>query len=364
MKYIKEIKKQKANTIEIILYSVILGIIINLISNALGLIFEIKPWIYLVSGIGITIVLISVTLIYNIVKLNQKIKFRGALIIDEQNNNDIITIPNYQISENMNDYLNSAFSENPAIQTLWNEGDFKGFEFVGVDKDKKVIAKTTEAANILIELIEYCLLENLSTFIGDYFNSRSLNENIITLNQNSVPDILLSNRFMKLFSENPRNRSAFLENKTNDYDHIVLMTGKNGAVYRRFDLNLPTGSKVYRTNKNAIVINTKLFTLTLKILFGGFNTVIENDFYKYYIHKRDTAFSEYEFGIEVDVKYKVRSIFRIMDWKYYNWLDDFIDRLQHYCDMETFYKDINWEQSKTIIRILNSSKCEKQGETL
>lgn len=364
MKYINEIKKQKENTINIVLYSVILGVIINIISNALGLILDIKPWIYLVSGIGVSVLLIGLTLIYNIVKLNQTIKYNGAFIVDEKNDNDFITIPNYKISEDMADYLKSAFCENEAIKNIWQQGNFKTFDFIGVDKDKNLIAKTNESTNMLIELIEYCLLENLSTFIGDYFNLRHMNENVIKLDQNSVPDILLNNRFMKLFSENPRNRSAFVnDSKTKDYEHIVVMTGKNGAVYRRFDLNIPKGSKVYRSNKNTIIIDTKLFTLTIKVLFGGFNTVIENSFYKYYIQKKNKAFSEYQFNIEIGVNYKLKSIFRIMDWKYYNWLDEYIERLEHYCSMDTFYKDINWEQNKTIIRILNTPKCEQQEVT-
>lgn len=364
MKYINEIKKQKENTINIVLYSVILGVIINIISNALGLILDIKPWIYLVSGIGVSVLLIGLTLIYNIVKLNQTIKYNGAFIVDEKNDNDFITIPNYKISEDMDDYLKSAFCENEAIKNIWQQVNFKTFDFIGVDKDKNLIAKTNESTNMLIELIEYCLLENLSTFIDDYFNLRHMNENVIKLDQNSVPDILLNNRFMKLFSENPRNRSAFVnDSKTKDYEHIVVMTGKNGAVYRRFDLNLPKGSKVYRSNKNTIIIDTKLFTLTIKVLFGGFNTVIENNFYKYYIQKKNKAFSEYQFNIEIGVNYKLKSIFRIMDWKYYNWLDEYIERLEHYCSMDTFYKDINWEQNKTIIRILNTPKCEQQEVT-
>ena len=364
MKYINEIKKQKENTINIVLYSVILGVIINIISNALGLILDIKPWIYLVSGIGVSVLLIGLTLIYNIVKLNQTIKYNGAFIVDEKNDNDFITIPNYKISEDMDDYLKSAFCENEAIKNIWQQGNFKTFDFIGVDKDKNLIAKTNESTNMLIELIEYCLLENLSTFIDDYFNLRHMNENVIKLDQNSVPDILLNNRFMKLFSENPRNRNAFVnDSKTKDYEHIVVMTGKNGAVYRRFDLNLPKGSKVYRSNKNTIIIDTKLFTLTIKVLFGGFNTVIENNFYKYYIQKKNKAFSEYQFNIEIGVNYKLKSIFRIMDWKYYNWLDEYIERLEHYCSMDTFYKDINWEQNKTIIRILDTPKCEQQEVT-
>ena len=103
--------------------------------------------------------------------------------------------------------------------------------------------------------------------------------------------------------------------------------------------------------------------MTIKVLFGGFNTVIENSFYKYYIQKKNKAFSEYQFNIEIGVNYKLKSIFRIMDWKYYNWLDEYIERLEHYCSMDTFYKYINWEQNKTIIRILNTPKCEQQEVT-
>lgn len=361
MKYINELKKQKSNTTNVILYSVILGIIINIVSNALGLIFNIKPWIYLVAGISIAIILIGLALIYNILKLNQTIKFQGVFIVNEKKGNEFVTIPNYKISEDMNEYLVSAFGENVAIKKIWQQGNFKSFDFIGVDKDKKLIAKTNESTSMLIELIEYCLLENLSTFIGDYFNLRHMNENVIELDQNSVPDILLNNRFMKLFSENPRNRSAFVnDSETKDYEHIVVMTGKNGAIYRRFDLKLPNGSKVHRSNKNTVIIDTKLFTLTFKVLFGGFNTVVENDFYRYYIQKKNHDFSEYEFKVEIDVKYKLNSIFRVTDWKYYNWLDDYIERLEHYCDIHTFYRDINWKQNKTIIRILNAKDCEKQ----
>lgn len=361
MKYVNEIKNQKSNTVNIILYSVILGVMINIISDALSLILDIKPWIYLVVGIGIAILLVTITLIYNVVKLNQKIKFKSALIINKQSNNDIVAIPSYKISENMKSYLDSAFSENTAIQNIWQQGIFSFFE-ISNDKNKKAMTTTIETTNLLKELIEYCLLDDFSIFIEDYFNSRNMNENIITFDQNAVPDILLNNRFLKLFSENPNNRSIFLNGtQKNDYDHIVVMSTSNGAVYRRFNLNLPKSSKVYRSNKNTIVIDTKLFKLTINILFGGFNTVIENDFYKYYMQKKNTAFSEYEFAIEVDVKYKIRSIFKIMDWKYYNWLDDYIERLEHYCNIDTFYKDISWEHNKTIIRILNAKECKENN---
>lgn len=359
MKYIKNIKKQKLNTLQIILYSVILGIIINVISDALGFLLDIKPKLYLTLGIAIIIFLLSFTLVYNILKLNLKVKFVGDLIINKDKNNDILPIPNYEISKDMKDYLKSSFIENKAIKNLWCKGNFDYWVVAKEGNVEKIKRNENETKKLLVELIEYCVLENLSSFIVDYFNKLNMKKKVISINQNSIPEILLNNRFLKLFSENPNNRNAFVGNEAKEFNNVILMTIGNGAMYRKFDLSLPKGSKVYRKN-DKIMIDTKLFKLSLKINFDGFNSFIEPDFYKYYIHSKSDAFQEYEFQIEVEVKYKVLSIFKIMDWKYYNWLDEYIDVLQNYCDIKTFYKNINWCQSKTLIQILNAIDNKKK----
>lgn len=192
------------------------------------------------------------------------------------------------------------------------------------------------------------------SLLVNYFNQRHLNNNVINLDQKSIPDILLENRFLKLFSEDPNNRMSFVnDDPENDYENVVE-SYQNGAIFRRFQLNLPKGSKVFRLDKNTISIETKLFTLTIKILFGGFNTFIQKEFFDYYLHTKKNDCTEFEFNIEIKVKYKLHSIFKIMDWKYYNCLDEYIERLSHYCDIDTFYNDINWKQNKTIIRLLKS----------
>ena len=65
---------------------------------------------------------------------------------------------------------------------------------------------------------------------------------------------------------------------------------------------------------------------------------------------------DWKYFIEVDVKYKYSSLLKIWDWKYYNWLDEYLVKLLNYCDIENFYKNIGWEKSKTILRILKTSK--------
>lgn len=353
MRNIEKIKKQKSNTADIILYSVILGIIINIISNALESIFDVNPTVYLIIGGCTVVLLIIATLLYKVFKLNMYLIIKSSFIVDENNNNDILSVPNYKISEDMYEYLLSSFVENTAIQNLWTNGVFNNLVNEQFSENEIRNSNSGEIRNLFVELVEYCLLENLSIFIEDYFNSKNMRKNIITLSQNSLPDILLENRFLKLFSENPTNRSAFINLKTNDLENVVMMMGKGGAIYRRFSLNLPKYSKVFRKDKNTIIIDTKLFTLSLKVVFEGFNDFMEPEFYKYYIHKDWTDFSNYCFNVHVTVKYKLLSIFKIMDWKYYNWLDDYIEKLVHYCDIESFYKDINWDSAKTIIQILN-----------
>ena len=77
-----------------------------------------------------------------------------------------------------------------------------------------------------------------------------MNNNVINLDQKSIPDILLENRFLKLFSEDPNNRMSFVnDDSENDYENVVK-SYQNGAIFRRFQLNLPKGSKVFRLEKH------------------------------------------------------------------------------------------------------------------
>ena len=65
----------------------------------------------------------------------------------------------------MKEYFESAFSENSAYKTIWEDS--------GLDKLKKhqTMATVTESKKLLVEMLEYCLLEHFSMFIGDYYNT-------------------------------------------------------------------------------------------------------------------------------------------------------------------------------------------------
>lgn len=357
-KYITHLKNEKKETFNIVFFSILLSTIINIISSAFLDAVKIKPIISVVVGMVITIILILGLVLYRTINLNGTVRFESAFIIDPNNKNEIISIPDYKISERMNDYLASAFIENKAVERIWNEGNFQSSFFTDANGKMTKTKKPDDSIALLIELIEYVILENFSTFVSDYFNRLHIKSKmVIEFSKETIPDILLSNRFLKLFSEEMKNRNAFVEDKyyNEDREGDVVYAVFNGATFRKFYLSMPKGTTIYRNNSNSISIDTKLFVLEIGYHFDGFSTVIENEFFEYYVGK-DNIFNydPYEFSITVKVKYKWSSVFKVTDWKYYNWLDEYLNELQHFCDKETFFEDIEWKSNKTMIQIVKN----------
>lgn len=372
---IRELQNQKSEFGGLILYSIVLGISVNILSGILSELLDIKPWVSLIIWGVISLGIIIATQSLKYKGLNTKVELRGMFITDENSKNELIGVPNYKISMDMNKYFESACSENTAYRRIWEES--------GLDKAKdgkthrERLALISESSKLLIELIEYCLLDHFSLFINDYFDKRGVSQKCLCCLGKDIPDVLLQNRFLKLFSEEPNNRAAFCDNPRNmireinddeddadDKGTVVYMIGGNGAIYRRFSLTIPNGSKVYRENGNTVVIDTKLFTMKHRVTFEGITTFVERDFYTHYLHKPNkNRFHSWLFCVEVEVKYKYTSLFKPWDWKYYNWLDEYLTKLSSYCDKKTFYEDIGWEKAKTVLRILKTPKREKEAST-
>ncbi|MGN0319240.1 MAG: hypothetical protein ACI4E1_15050 [Lachnospira sp.] len=362
-KTIDNYRKEKHESVNIIVFSVILSTFINIISGALYEIYDFNPLVYVVCGSIVIVILILISLLYRIHKLNVSIEYKGMFIIDKHDKNRLINIPNYRINNDMTKYLKSSFVENKVIKKIWEEGDFQKFDFFQSDDKGRIYAKCDDSINLLLELIEYSLIENFSIFISDYFNALHLHSKVKKWSKDSIPDLLLTNRFLKLFSEDMNNRNIFMEDtegcdtSTIECEGTVLVSYKNGALFRRFDLYLPKGTTIHKNDKNSITIDTKLFILTIHYLYGGFSTVVDKEFYKYYIGNDGIInYHPYQFNINISVKYKCLSAFKPYDWKYYNWLDEYINELEHYCNKNTFLNDIGWEHDKSLIRVLRNFK--------
>ena len=145
---------------------------------------------------------------------------------------------------------------------------------------------------------------------------------------------------------------SFTPDSNNDGGEIVYAQTPSGGLYDKFELTLPEKSKITRKNKNEIIIDTPILTLTLSCLFGGFGTVLKSGFYKYYlgIQYPQRGYHDYAFNVEVSVKFKVRSLFSKDKELYYAWIDSFLDEIASYIDKDAFFDKINWDSTYSLIR--------------
>lgn len=343
--------------------SVLIAIGVNLFSTGIVELIGLKnrAIILIIFGL-VTCIGVIIRIAYSKVKeLNQTTEIKGFVIYDEANR-ELIKVPEYKISTDMVDYLQSAFSENKALEKLWQQDCINQFKIVGGKPGERAIGISTHSGAIFIELLEYCVIEKLSMHLSSYFNNYYEKPKVREFQKSDVPEVLLKNRFLRLFSEEMLNRAAFTcDNSLWDDDkepgkRIVYARNSNGAIYKRFDLILPENSKITRKNKNEVVIETPILILTISCLFGAFGTVLKPGFYKYYLNitspQRD--YHDYEFNVEVTVKFKIRSLFSKEKEIYYAWVDSFLDELSSYISKDEFFEKINWDVVYSIIRCNNN----------
>ena len=366
------IENQK-NSYELIMTAVLIAIGVNLLSTGIVnlLAFSHRDIVLIIVGVAISIGVVVKIFNTKLKGLNKTISIKGFIIYNEKDK-QLVKIPEYGISEDMVRYLESAFSENKALEMLWKRDLIGESKVVGGKPGENAIGITSYSGAIFIELLEYCVIEKLSTHLADYFNNYYEKPKIREYGKTDIPEILLQNRFLKLFSEDMNNRAAFAGadapwNQDPEKAGTIIVAYSSGALYKRFDLVLPENSKIIRKNKNEIVIETPILRITISCLFGGFGTILKAGFHKYYlcINNARNKYHDYQFNVEVSVKFKFRSLFSKEKELYYAWIDSFLDTLANYVGQKEFFEKINWDTAYTLIRCSrNIGKLSADNESI
>lgn len=352
----------------LIMTSVLVAVGVNMLSTGivdlLGLRFgfQIKEVILITIGIFLSLGVLAWNAWTNFRRLNQTKKFEGFIIYDEINHK-IISVPEYTISTDMAQYQQWASSENKALEKLWKEDNISQFRNFRGKIDQNLLNTLTQSGTLLTELLEYCLIEKLSLHLTDYYNKFDGKLKVQEFQKTDIPQVLLTNRFLRLFSEDMINRESFMclsnnFNDENDACSTVCVLNSSGAYYHKFDLTLPENSKITRKNKNEIIIDTPILTLSLTSLFSGLSTALPHDFYKYYLRSASqhyTSLHDYKFNVEISVKFKLTSLFmrKKMD-VYYSWIDSFLDEITEYMEKDRFFDKIDWNAIHALIYCTNN----------
>jgi hypothetical protein len=346
----------RTSLIELMLVAIFISFGVSTIAGSITLF----KWFNPEYGILIGVVLCILSLIYLFFRAfgnrTKNQRFDGFFVYSKKDNT-LVEIPRYRFADSVRDDLNSAFAENSALKLIWDKEPIN--TFLSYDKKKKQwVKKEPRAAKLLKEAVEYYLLEKLSIHLTDYYNNGNFREkDIYEFQRSQIPDVLLSNRFLELFSKSMDERPMFAERNINDNNFIgetVMAFGKNGATYQKFDLVLPRKSKVTRIKENQIEIKTRRFTMVLSVDFDGTNTVLPRGFEKYYLlRERFDDASAYKVHIDVSIKFNLFSIFSMRSWGHYKWVDSFLKVLDESISQEKFFEMINWENVLTLIHCSN-----------
>lgn len=361
--FLKEILNNRRSLLELISAAVLVGFGIELIAASIygHFNFNHKNSVFFYVGFAFLIV----GFIYFIINFFGKKTFSkeltGFFILDRIKK-EIIQIDSYDFSNKLGEHLDIAFAEDQALKKIWSNLKFDTVYHNDIKED---------FLKIINEASEYYLLEKLSRHLSQFFNDFGYEENeIVEYERNDIPDILLKNRFLELFSKPMDQRVAFIpdgpiEKQEEDPQEKVVACFTDGAMFVNFELILPKKSRVKRNIDNSISIITPRFTLKLNSITDGTGTYIPWEFCMRYLGLTNPLdISELIVTFHIDITFHFGSLFKTIGWRYYNWIDSFVVELEKDFSKDYYFNDkIEWDKAYTIIKCLQDGKTLKPNIT-
>jgi len=347
---IQRLASLRSNLVELMFIAVLLGLGVGLAASSLCAMFAGAEVWGLVLGIFVS----TVTFLYLFLKvLSPKAELftiEGFLHLRESEKNvEVHPVDRYELSENVSHYLRAAFSENPALLRAWLNNPVRWL------LRQSITADQLTGNSLLNQAVEYFFLDCLSLHLSAYFQEQEIEEEECRkFARADIPDVLLQNRFLEMFSKPMEEREQFADRDLGNSNlegaevRVVMAFGRDGALFDMFELILPNGSNVFRSSAGIIRIETAIFTLEFDSGIDGFAANTPRGFEEFYMVDPDlTSRPPLLVKSEIKVTVKRRALFSSKGWEYYRWLDSFISEYYSKANGEEFLKSIGWEAIAT-----------------
>jgi hypothetical protein len=348
----------RQNLIDLIVAAILLAFGVNLIAGHILTLALLSPHLTLVVGIALCLG----SVLYLAARLfGRRVGSRTyeAFLIYDKEKNEITLVPRYAFSEGICRYIQGAFVENPALKALWEKEPLKDLFAVDLD-EAAVTRKPQKAAQLLSQAAEYFVLDKLSMHLASYFADEKFEkQNLRKYCRDDIPEVLMRNPFLEMFSRPMEYRAAFVEDSFREKGRgeVVYKYGSGGAIYDRFDLILPKGSSVRRAEDNKIGIETRKLRLSIAVQFEGLCTVLPRGFEKCYLRITDPLdYISYTVNVDIQVSMKLGALLSATGWQYYRWIDSFLDETEKDLSKDAFFNLLNWESAFTIIQCLEQAQ--------
>jgi hypothetical protein len=351
----------KANLFEIMIIAVFVALGVNILAS--GLIGYLDLSFLQSAGIGLLLVVLgALVLLRNAHPIkNGKYRFKGLICL-EKSTNHLLAIEDYAFTEEVSKYIKALCTENKAFLKIWSDNPIgSGLS----QKDNETIRRKPKSNDILIEAIEYYIIRILALHLSSHFNNNNLfsEDYLIKLERKNIPEILLNNRFIDMFSRPMEEREQFLNHGSNpSRGKVVYALGNDGAIFEHFEMVLPKGSSIAREKDSSISIITNRFKLNFRPEFGGWNTSLPRQFEKLYMDKDFRSISTFDVGLYVGVDFSAISLLTAKGWEYYWWLDSFLGKLEQSFSVNYFLSKISWHQNAAMMLMADNRRQKQLNE--
>lgn len=195
------------------------------------------------------------------------------------------------------------------------------------------------------------ILRQLGFHLNSYFIDNEIARNrITTVSREELDPQVLKNRVFDLISREIKEREAFIGLHELMKDGALgSVTVKDGAIYERFDFELPPKSHIGRNSEGYLVISNRLFDLTIIPKYEGFSTSVSH-----VLSPREgyPPLSPWLAIIKIVIRVKGWALIPIEEMEIYQWLDSFVSRMEEYISINTLVKRLNPD----LIELLKSTK--------
>ncbi len=360
---IERVALLRSNLIELVVVAVLVGFGVGLAASSVCSLMHGVEILGTILGASIGVGALSYLFPKVLTPEPQVLSVEGFLyLVETKKTVQVRPVHRYELSEKISDYLHAAFSENPALLRAWINSP------VRCVAGEAVAPESLTGNSLLNQAIEYFFLDCLSLHLEDYFQEQGLAGECQRFAREHIPDVLLRNRFLEMFSRPMEEREQFSDHPAEDgvsdsNGTVVCAVGEGGALFDKFELVLPTGSKVSRSEEGTLRIETAAFSLEFSPGMEGFSTVLPPSFEELYMGERDLVHAAYFVRSQMTISVKRRALFSRTAWQYYRWLDSFVNQYHARADVNEFLKAIAWESAVTVNRISLRAARSSKGKS-
>lgn len=275
----------------------------------------------------------------------------------------------------------ALFHENNSLKTSWEKEQLDGIYGYRTSEEYRNIPI---AHKLIVEAVEYFLIKQLSLHLSTHYQ-QELNEDssdIVILEREDFPSVLLSNRFLELLTRPMEERDAFqraLAEKQNIFyikrirtddntidpekGEIVSATVENGPVFDRIEITLPKNTTVQRRANNAILITSQSFSVELNVRFFGFTGNTAPYFETIYLRRPFRSVRALQCEIDLQIKVSILSLLVNRNLNHLEWIEGFSEKIRESADFETFVQTIGWETALTSYLISHKMVKNRNSQT-